>query len=302
MSIRISLTPRDRSLLRLVSWTPATTTLLLRASTAFEGGPFLDERRLRERLQNLGEAGLVRSWSMAHAGGGLENYYKLTPLGFETLNGSEASPPSRAFFAEVSPSLVGHTFRLAETIVATLRACHARGITIDRFIRENELSFTAGDTQVQPDCFFRLLAAGRSFNLAFEIDNSMASVDAPALNSVRRKLVVYHAYQELVLSQWLASGKRWERPRFRVVFLTPSVARAYHILALAGNINGHRSRRLVYAATQDTYLTDQDPLWTPLFLDHRGFWQSLIDLHPAAPYRKEPLRLVKPVECPLGVC
>ena len=73
MSNRVSLSPRDTSLLRLLSWTPATTGLLLRASTSFEGDPFTDERRLRERLQALSEAGVVRYWTTAHAGGGLQN-------------------------------------------------------------------------------------------------------------------------------------------------------------------------------------------------------------------------------------
>src|SRR5437667_12880100 len=113
MSSRVSLSPRDVSLLRLLSWTPATTGLLLRASSTFDGGAFLDERRLRERLQALAEAGVVRSWPMAQAGGGLENYYKLTPVGFDMLSGSESPRPSRAFFAEASPSFCAHTFRLA---------------------------------------------------------------------------------------------------------------------------------------------------------------------------------------------
>src|SRR4051794_27840438 len=119
MSNRVSLSPRDMSMLRLLSWTPATTALLSRASTTFEGGVFTDERRLRERLQALTKAGLVRSWSTAQSGGGLQNYYKLTPLGFDMLCGIDAPRPSRAFFAEVSPSFFVHTFRLAEVIVET---------------------------------------------------------------------------------------------------------------------------------------------------------------------------------------
>jgi len=196
MSNRVSLSPRDLSLLRLLSWTPATTALLLRACTTFEGGGFSDERRLRERLQALTGAGFVRSWPTAQAGGGLQNYYKLTPLGFDVLCGVDAPRPTRAFFAEVSPSLALHTFRLAEVIVETARCCHARRVTIERFIRENELTFTVGDRHVQPDCFFRLTTSGRAFNLAFEIDNSTASIDAHAVNSIRRKLLTYQTYQE----------------------------------------------------------------------------------------------------------
>src|SRR2546425_1055367 len=89
------------------------------------------------------------------------------------------------------------------TAALLLRACHARRVTIERFIRENELAFKAGGKQVQPDCFFRLATAGRAFNLAFEIDNSTASVESYAVNSVRQKLVVYHAYQDQVLGAWL---------------------------------------------------------------------------------------------------
>jgi hypothetical protein len=302
MSNRVSLSPRDLSLLRLLSWTPATTTLLVRASSTFDGEPFADERRLRERLQTLSEAGVVRSWSTAHAGGGLQNYYKLTPLGFEVLYGIESPQPTRAFFSEVSPSLFEHTFRLAAVVVEIVRACHTRRVTISRFIRENELTLAAGSEQVQPDCFFRLMAGRKAFNLAFEIDNSTESLDSHSATSVRLKLSTYHAYQELVLSQWVAAGKAWERPRFRVVFLTRSVERAHHILSLAAETTRSESRRLVYAATFDSYVTADDPLHAPSFLDHNGDWQSLVDLHPTSSYRKTPVRLARPVESTLGVC
>src|SRR5207247_11252645 len=95
-SSRVSPSPRDLSLLRFLSFTPATTVLLLRVSSAFNDGPFTSERRLRERLQELRAAGLVRTWMAAHAGGGLQNYYKLTPLGWQLLGeggGPEAVPP-----------------------------------------------------------------------------------------------------------------------------------------------------------------------------------------------------------------
>jgi hypothetical protein len=232
----------------------------------------------------------------------LQNYYKLTPPGFELLYGTESPQPSRAFFSEVSPSLFEHTFRLAEVIVETLRACHARRVTIERFIREHELTFSVGDEHVQPDCFFRLIEGGRSFNLAFEIDNSTESLDSHAVNSIRRKLVTYHSYQELVLSQWLAAGKTYERPRFRVVFLTQSVERSYHILSLAAESTQNKSRRLVYAATHSSFVTESDPLHSPVFLDHFGDWQSLVDLHPTASYRKTPIRFSRTVVSPLALC
>ena len=230
------------------------------------------------------------------------NYYKLTPVGWTRLQGAAAKQPSRAFFSEVSPALFAHTFHLAEVIVEVLCACQERRVSIERFIRENELTFAAGNDQVQPDCFCRLTASGRTFNLAFEIDESTESLDSHAVNSVRKKLVTYHGYQDMILSQWLKQGKRWERPRLRVVFLTRTVERAYHILALAAETNRHLSRRLVYAATQDTFVSDPDPLFAPIFVDHFGNWQSLIDLHPTAQFHKAPVRLKMPLEAALLVC
>lgn len=175
-------------------------------------------------------------------------------------------------------------------------------VKIERFIRENELALKAGDRQVQPDCFFRLGTSGRFFNLAFEIDNSMASIESYAVNSIRQKLTTYQAYQDRVLSQWNAGGKQWERPRLRVVFLTRSVERAYHILTYASESAANKSRRLVYAATYDSFVTNGEPLHAPIFLDHLGNWQSLIDLHPSAPYNKMPVRLTRPVDSLLAVC
>lgn len=269
-------------MLKLLSWTPATTALLVRASMAFDGGPFLEERRLRERLQALGDAGLVRTWSSAHSGGGLQNYYKLTVSGFQILYGADAAVPPRAFFSEISPALFEHTLTLAEVIVETVRACHSRRVTILRFHRENELQFTAGDETVQPDCFFQFGLAGRHFNVAIEVDLSNETLDSPNIKSLRRKLRTYDTYQELVLSQWREHGRTWERPRLRIAVLTKSIDRAYHILALARDIAVNKSRRLVYAATLDQYFGTNDPVQSSLFLDHDGYWHPLVNLHPTS--------------------
>lgn len=296
MATAIILSRRDQSLLRLLSWTPATTALVLRASTAFDGDPFLDERRVRERLQTLAKAGLVRAWPAALPRGGLQNYYKLTAAGYQAIAGTDAELPPRAVFAEISPSLFEHTLRLASAIIETVRACAEHHLTIVRVFRENELTFRSNREEVQPDCFFRLQSGGRPFNLAFEVDQSTESLDSLAPNSIRTKLRVYDAYQEQTLEDWRAHGKTWERPRFRVVFLTRTVERAYHILALAKRITVNPVRRLVYAATLEAYVTDSDLLHSLIFLDHDGGWRSLIDLHPSAPVLRAPVRLPEIME------
>lgn len=296
MANNVTLSDRDRALLRLLSWTPATTPLLLRASQSFPGGSFPDERRLRERLQALMHAKIVRAWSTAHAGGGLQNYYKLTPPGFQTVEGVDISLPPKAFFAEISPALFEHTLRLAEVIVHTVCRAHELHVIIHRFHRENDLTFTVGDEHVQPDCFFGFTSGGKRFHVAFEVDLSTETVDSPSVRSLRRRLLTYDAYQTLVLAQWQEHGKAWERPRFRVVFLGRSIERAYHLLAVAGKIATNPSRRLVYAATIDSYLGAPDPLRAPIFIDHQGSWRALVDLHPMSPVIRAPIRLPRPVE------
>lgn len=297
----VSLSPRDHSLLRFLSWTPATTALLWQASATFNGDRFPDEQRLRERLRTLGDADIVRPFPVARAAGGTHNYYKLTALGFEVACGPEEPMPPRAFFEAVRPSLADHTFRLAEAIVTILIACHARGVEIVRVIRENELTFTVGARSVQPDCFVRLLAQGMSFNLALEVDNGTVPVDSHAANGIRHKLITYDAYQQQILQGWLAAGKTYERPRFRVVFLTTGNERAHHILDVAARITRHPDRRLAYAAPFDVFVRSADPLFAPLFLDHYGQWQALVDPHPTTPFLKPAVRLFRPLASPVFV-
>lgn len=291
MTNALQLSPRDRSLLKLLSWTPATTGQLVQGSSTFDGGPFSDERRLRERLHALEEVGFTRHWSTATIGGGLQNYYKLTPAGFHVLFGHDSPLPPRAFFAAISPSSFLHTIRLADVIVKTACAAHDSRLPVDRFYRENELSFPVGDNQVQPDCFFRFTTSGRAFNLAFEIDQSTETVDSPLDTSLRRRLELYDAYQDLLLRDWNTAGRNGERPRYRVVFLTPTVQRAYHILAVAGAISRFRARRLILGASQEAYLAAADPLHAELFVDHLGSWQSLIHLHPSSTSGRPPVRI-----------
>lgn len=298
MTNSVQLTLRDQALLRLLSWTPATTSLLLRASRAFNGGPFIDERRLRERLQALGQAGFTRHWQAALSGGGLQNYYKLTPAGFQTLVGTDVPMPPRAFFMAIAPSHFAHTMKLADVIVTTLCAAFEQRIEIVRYYRENELAFPVGDDQVQPDCFIRFATSGRIFNVAYEIDQGTETIDSPFDHSLRHRLDLYDAYQDQLLRSWAAGDRSWERPRFRVVYLTTGIERAYHILGIAAAVARVRSRQLVLAASQDAYLGAVSPLSTPLFIDHRGAPQSLIDLHPTSTKHRNFVRIPTIVRSP----
>ena len=296
-----TLTPRDEALLKLLSRTPATTPLIVKASSAFPEGAFRDERRARERLQALAASGFCRAFPLAQAGGGLMNYYKATVAGMTAVLPGYPLP-HKNWFGPIAPTRLQHTLELADVIVHTFVASHRAKIAVSRFHREGELTLTAGQYSQQPDCTFQFLAGGRVFNVLFEIDRSTESVDSPYGQSIRNKLLGYEAYQDSVWQQWKARGERGVRPYFRVVFLTRSIERAYHILTLAETTAKNPDRRLCYAATQESFLASSDALREPLFLDHHGHWQALANPHPTSAFRRQPVRLPKPIEPQLVLC
>jgi hypothetical protein len=48
---------------------------------------------------------------------------------------------------------------------------------------------------------------------------------------------------------------------------------------------------ICYGATQDAFLAEPDALRAPIFLDHHGHWQALVNIHPTAAFTKPPVRL-----------
>src|SRR5687768_2378769 len=106
------LAPRDQALLQLLDPTPATASQILRVSVAFDGSPFRDERRTRERLQALVRGKLAHSYSLAVTGGGLANYYVLSAEAYRLLHGPDAALPHRSRFAALPPSRLLHSLSL----------------------------------------------------------------------------------------------------------------------------------------------------------------------------------------------
>ena len=194
-----------------------------------------------------------------------------------------------------------HAYTLAEVIVHTMVVAHRHRIAVPRFYRENAITLEAGSFKQQPDCIFHLTSGGRNFTVLFEIDNSSEPLDSGSHQSIRRKVLGYDAYQDHVLKVWKKAGRPGTRPGFRVAFLCRSVDRVHHLLLLAGQHARNRDRQLFYGATQDAYLAEPDALRNPLFLDHQGRWQALVDIHPGTPYRKSSVRLRSPVAVPLAI-
>lgn len=295
MAQLVTLGNRDLSLLGLLEMTPATAVQIRKASVTFDGEPFRDERRVRERLQALTAAGLVHAWSAAVSGGGLMQYYRLTPAGYRSLHPDEEHAAGKSVVSEVAPSRFQHVMTTADVIVHTLVACHEAHMRVVKYHGDGLLTLEVGEYRQQPDCHFQFEYGDRHFNVLFEVDNATEPIDSHRENSIRTKVLGYEAYQEWVLENWKQNGNQGPRPQFRVVFLTRGAERASHILWFAGQCARHRERRLCYAATQDEYLGEPRAVTAAIFNDHDGDWQPLVNLHPSSAVLREPIRLSPPI-------
>src|SRR4051812_19686576 len=131
MAFRL-LTPRDLEILTALDHCPLTASQLLKWSQTF-AVPFGSERRIRERLFLLGEAGRLRRWPYATAGQGAPNYYPLSRLGLKILQGEEAVPPTKRWGEPVSIARQHHTQSLADFLVHTVVAAQRSGLTFTGF-------------------------------------------------------------------------------------------------------------------------------------------------------------------------
>ena len=149
------LTSRDLDILLALDHCPLTVQQLLKVGETFQR-PFTDEKRVRERMQILCDAGRVRRFAYATAGRGALNYYTLSPLGYRILYGPEAQPPTKRYFEPVAIAHQQHTRSLADFIVHTIVGAHRSGIAFTSFYRENSLRLQVGDECLFPDCAFLL--------------------------------------------------------------------------------------------------------------------------------------------------
>lgn len=295
MTQTINISGRDMSLLRFLDLTPATAAQIRKVSVTFNGVPFRDKRRVRERMQTLADAGLVKSWPAAIPGGGLMSYFRLTLEGYRVACPESVDSPPRTSLNEIAPSRMRHAMATADAIVHTLVACHERGVQVQRTLGDGRLTLQVGEHRQQPDFHLQLCYGGKVFNIVFEIDNATEPLDSHREQSIRTKILGYETYQDWVLRLWKESNAHGERPGFRVVFLTRGTNRANHILWLARELARNKDRRLVYATTQDFYAGEPLAATQPIVNDHHGGWQALVDLQPTSRFAREPIRLTPPV-------
>ncbi len=292
----VTLSDRDFALLRFLEITPATASQIRRASETFPGEPFRDERRVRERLQSLTQAGFIKTCATAQFTGGTLHYYRLAASGFRAVHTDFDETIPKYTGTEIAPSRFQHAMITADVIVHLLVSCHRSRVTVTQASGDGRLTLEVGEYRQQPDCQFQLLFAGHTFNLLFEIDNATEPLDSRREQSIRSKILGYESYQDWVLQVWKNGGRVGPRPAFRVVFLTRSTDRANHMLYLAGELARNKSRRLVLATSQDQFLVASETVIEPILNDHFGHWQSIVNSQPTSPHNlRPPVRLQPPI-------
>lgn len=264
------LTPRDSEILTALDRCPLTARQILIISQTF-ALPFTNERRVRERLFQLCEAGRVCRWQYATAGHGAPNYYTLSRLGFRLVNGDLAKPPTKRAFEPVGLSKQHHTQCLADFVVQTAVAAHRIGVEFTGFYRENTLCLRAGDDCLYPDAAFQLIERdGSDFGYFTEIDAGTERIRSPNdVESWERKIRTYDRLQDL------------NPKRFRVLLVsTRSRDRVSHILDLAGKLMANPHRSLFYGISLPEYLAETQAFRVACFRDHHGRPVSLLPARP----------------------
>lgn len=266
--VHAHITPRDVQILAMLDIVPLTALQLRKVSQTWDE-PFEARRTIRERLQRLDEAGLVRTWRYATTiPCQPTNYYTLSPEGYRLLHGPDARPPSKRHFAEVAISRHHHTQALADFLVHTWSAAPLAQVCIDRVHREGTLRLAIGKESLLPDAAFDLVDSNsRRLRFFVEIDcQSERIISSSAGDSIERKIRLYNRLQDA------------SPDRFRVLFVVASGSRARteHILDAAATLATNSARTLVCAATLPTYLSRAHALTAPLFLDHQRHLRSLV--------------------------
>jgi len=288
----IRLTERDHDILRLLDRTPASSALILKASSCF-AATFEDLRRVRERMQALAAGGWVRSSPMATTSRRAANWHRLTPDGYRLLYGADAVLPHKTTFMPMPPSRQEHTLWLAEVIVQTMVVAERSLLSINDYRRENSVVLSLGSETLKPDGSMQLQTAdGRQFNFFLELDNGTEPVRSPQQRqSLERKIRFYERLQDAVLANWTGGRRDAPPPRYRVLFFTRSTERMKYLLRTAHQIARNPDRRLCLGVSLAEYLSDSNPLRSPIAIDHHGYWQGIVSDAYQAKFLRQPLRL-----------
>lgn len=292
---RLILKGRDTEILRLLDRTPSTAPLILKASATFDQ-PFDDLRRVRERMQALSSGGFVRSALISATSAQAASWYRLTPDGFRLLYGADAPLPHKTYFMPMPPSRQEHARWLAEVVVQTMVAAKTAILDLADYRRENSVVLSLGAAKLKPDGSMQLKSRdGREFNFFLELDNGTEPVRSKHHREhLERKVRFYERLQDAVLAKWNRGRRDYPPPRYRVLFFTHSIERQKHLLRTSRLIARNPDRRLVLGISLSEFLSDPNPLRSPIALDHFGQWHAVVSEAYESCFLRRPLELQKP--------
>lgn len=259
------ITARDIFLLRALDWGPKTARQLLKLSTTWSE-PFIALRTIRQRLQYLSEARLLKTYRYAGIGlSGQEQYYVATRTAYRLLFGPDETPPTNGYAAPVGLARQPHTRALSDFLIHTIVAAHRHGLAVEGVCRENYLKLEGAGDSIRPDSALEIvLTSGLRLRYFIELDCGTETIHSDTARvSIAKKLRVYDAVRD--------TG-----PRFHVLFVCTSRARMQHILASVPVVQKNLERKLFLATTLYDYLGSGAPLSAPVMADHRFEPQSLI--------------------------
>ena len=157
------ITPRDLEMLAALDYAPLTGRQLEKLSDTW-AEPFPSARMVRERLQRMAEAKLVKPYNYAVIRSiKPENYYVLTRRGYQLVHGPDSEPPTKGYCSPVALVRQCHQQALSDFIVHTAVGAHRSGAQLTGFRRENTIRLDAGGQSVYPDCSFLLAEKTRRF-------------------------------------------------------------------------------------------------------------------------------------------
>lgn len=262
------LVSRDHDILAALDWAPLTGRQLLKLSAIWPR-PFSSLRMTRERMQQLTDVGLVKTFRYATLSPGQpENYYVLSRAGFQTLYGPDASLPAKGQFEKVAISRHVHTRALADFLTQIRVAAHRSGVELVDFHRENGLRLENAGQSLYPDAAFVVNNRGTAYRFFVEIDCATERLRSEVSERTwQRKARVYAGVQD-----------RFPRERFRVLVVVAQATseRLRHILQTAAEAQDVPERTLFYGVCLASYLASFPSARTPAFVDHRGRSQSLV--------------------------
>lgn len=264
-SARRHITARDLELLRALDWGPKTARQMLKLSATWSE-PFQALRTIRQRLQYLSEARLIKTYCYAGIGlSGQEQYYVATRTAYKLLFGPEEEPPTKYYAAPVGLARQTHTRALAEFLIHVATAAHQQGISARDIHRENFVKLEAAGETIRPDSAFELvLPTGQRLRYFVELDCGTETIHSDSARvTIAKKLRVYDAVRDA-------------SPRFHVLFVCTSRARRQHILESVAAVQKNLDRKLFLATTLYDFLSAHGPLTAPILQDHRLEPQSLV--------------------------